>query len=68
MRTVPQSYVIVFENPRFRPPTRKRVTGVFENIHSGERFQNPPFSITENAVYEQNGQKYHRFQKYPDTC
>ena len=52
--------------------TRPHVNGVFENLHSGERFRKPPFSLTENAVYvwtqRQNGGKNLRFQKYPHTC
>ena len=27
-------YIIVFENFRFHPPTRKRKAGVFKNLHS----------------------------------
>ena len=57
---------------RFRPSTRIRETGVFENLHSGERFRKPPFSVAENAVYvwtqRENGGKNLHFQKYPDTC
>ena len=30
--------IIVFENLRFRPSTRKWKAGVFKNLHSGERF------------------------------
>ena len=31
-------YILVFENLRYRPSTRKRVTRVLKNLHSGERF------------------------------
>ena len=31
--------IIVFENLRFRPSTRKRWTGVFKNPHTGERLE-----------------------------
>ena len=52
--------------------TRLHENGVFENLHSGERFRKPPFSHDENAVYvwaqRQNGEKNLRFQKYPHTC
>ena len=37
--------IIVFENLRFRPTTRKRETGVFKNPHSGERFWKDAFSV-----------------------
>ena len=30
--------IIVFENLRLRPPTRKQKAGVFENLYSEERF------------------------------
>ena len=53
--------VIVFENLRFPPSTRTHENGVFENLHSGERFQKAPFLVAENGVYvwtqEQNGEK-----------
>ena len=70
-RTRLQSNVIVFENLRFRPRTLKRVTGIFKNTHSGERFQNLPFSVIENAVDgspERRKISPFNFQKYPDTC
>ena len=50
--TVPDYNVIIFENLRFRPSTRKHENGVFENLHSGERFRKPPFSHAENTVTE----------------
>ena len=31
-------YILVFENLRHRPSTRKQVTRVFKKLHSGERF------------------------------
>ena len=38
--------IIVFENLRLRPPTRKQKAGVLENLHSGERFWKDAFSVT----------------------
>ena len=35
----------------FHPSTRKHENGVFEILHSGERFRKPLFSHAENAVY-----------------
>ena len=35
--------IIVFENLGFRPSTRKRESGVFENLHSEDRFRKPAF-------------------------
>ena len=43
-RLDPVINVIVFENIRLRPSTRKRETGVFKKIHSGERFRLPKTS------------------------
>ena len=65
-------YVIVFENLRFRPSTRKHENSVFESLHPGKRFWKSQFSVAENAVYvwtrRQNGEKNFRFHKYPNTC
>ena len=36
---------MVFENLRFRSSTRKRETGVFKNLHSGERFWKDGFLV-----------------------
>ena len=38
--------IILFENLHFRPPTRKQKAGVFENLHSGERFWKDALSMT----------------------
>ena len=38
--------IVVFENLRFCPSTRKQKTGVFKNLYSLERFWKDPFSVT----------------------
>ena len=38
-----------FRKAPFSPSTLQHENGVFENIHSGERFRKYPFSVTENA-------------------
>ena len=35
--------IIVFENLGFRPSTRKRESGVFKNLHSGDHFRKLAF-------------------------
>ena len=37
--------IIIFEKLCFRRSTRKRETGVFKNLHSGERFWKDAFSV-----------------------
>ena len=55
-------YIIVFENFRFCPSTRKREASVFENLHSGKRFKKKAFSVS------QTGEKNLRFQTKTDVC
>ena len=43
--------IIVLENLRFRPSTRKREDGFFKNLHSGERFWKDAFAVTEFTEY-----------------
>ena len=62
--------IIVFENLRLRPPTRKQKAGVFENLYSEERFF--AFWVTVFTGYvwtvDQIGGKNIRFQIKTDTC
>ena len=65
-------YIVVFENLRFRPSTRKRVASILKNLHSGKRCYKDAFSVTvftENVwTTGQTGGKNLRFQTKTDTC
>ena len=43
--------IIVLENLRFRPSTRKREAGFLKNLHSGERFLKDAFAVKEFTEY-----------------
>ena len=43
--------IIVLENLRFCPSTRKREDSFFKNLHSGERFWKDTFAVTEFTEY-----------------
>ena len=62
--------VNIFEKLRFRPSTLNHRAGVFEFLHSGDRFWKAPFSVVENAVlvwtFDQIGENKMRFVIYPD--
>ena len=60
--------IIVLENLRFCPSTRKREDGFFKNLHSGERFWKDAFAVTEFTEYirETVGQTGNKTK--PDTC
>ena len=65
--------IIVFENLRFRPSTRKRKAGFFRSLHSGKRFLwKDAFSVTVFTRYVltvvQTSEKNHSFQIKTDTC
>ena len=45
------SDIIVFENLRFRPPTRKRKADYFKNLPFGTVFENLRFSVPQHGVY-----------------
>ena len=49
--------IIVFENLRFGPSTRKWEAGVFKNLHSEERFWKAAFSVTVFTRYKWTGPK-----------
>ena len=40
----------IFENLRFRPSTRIRKVSVFENLHSGDHFGKPRFSVIGDRI------------------
>ena len=58
------------ENLRFRPSTRKRESGVFKNLRSGERFWKDKFSVIvfTGCVRTVGRKKNVRFQIKTDTC
>ena len=64
--------IIVFENLRLRPPTRKQKAGVFKNLHSEEHFWKDAFSVTVFTGYvwtvDQIGGINIRFQMKTYTC
>ena len=59
--------IIVFENLRFRPSTRKRKARAFKTFHSAECFWKDAFSMTVFTGYmwtvDQTRDKNIRFQK-----
>ena len=57
-------YVIVFENLRFRPSTRKRVASVFKNLHSGERFWKDAWFGDRFHRIQVNGRRNRREKKF----
>ena len=65
--------IIVFDNLRFCPSTRKRKAGVFKNVHYGERFLKIcVFGDRFQGIREDgrsNPEKKNiRFQTKTDTC
>ena len=62
-------YIIVFENLRFHPSTRKRGASVLKNLHYGARFWMNALSATIFTEYvstvDQSGEKISVFKQKP---